>query len=469
MKKAIRQTGLWALLILLASSCAASKPLVSYPGDLSAAQGWEIQSSQEGKIVYIPFEGYYKSKGGWIQSPKITLDKKQGQHSFYRLRFQSKSPEQCYWWVDLFDKDGNALPDINSAVYPSKDFVPNEVIFYAAENVASVQVAFLSKKGVQIRDIELARIDDLAAAAWCDRLAAQLPKIDFTAPADSFDKLPKTREALKNGTPWRVVMLGDSIVNDTYNSGFQSLVKRDFPKSNLEFIPSFRGSTGCWYYKDPAQFKRYVADKKPNLVMIGGISNGNSRRVPREKYGDPATSMISVINQCKELGVEVLVMSPPPSYEFRTSPNQKTWSESWTEPEQLVPAYQCEHHRKAVAETDVAYWDLTTGPCNLIAASGKPLDWFKRDGAHNNDRGKQVIGRHLAAYFRTCASYRSDCERRHAPPIIDGTHGYLPENYIEPKEPDVRSTASPAGKEEKRALEFAHFFGSSIFRHRIQN
>ncbi len=408
MKNTRLQLGFLGALIFLTFGCLSKKPLVSYPGDLSAAQGWEVQASQEGKIVYIPFEGYYESKGGRIQSPKIPLDKELGKHSFYRLRFKSKSPEQCFWWVDLFDKDGAPLPDINSAVFPSNDFVSNEVIFYATENVASVQLAFLSKKGVLIRDVELTRIGDLEAAAWCDCLAAELPKINFTAPVNSFDKLPKTREALKNGTPWRVVMLGDSIVNDTYNSGFQSLVKRDFPNSNFEFIPSFRGSTGCWYYKDPEQFKSYVTDKKPNLVMIGGISNGNSRRVPFSKYGDPAKSLVSVIKQCQELGVEVLVMSPPPSYEFRTSPSQKTWSENWIEPENEVRAYQCDYHRKAIAETGVAYWDLTSGPCNLIANSGKPLNWFKRDGAHNNDRGKQVIGRHLAAYFRAAAHLKKE-------------------------------------------------------------
>ena len=39
-----------------------------------------------------------------------------------------------------------------------------------------------------------------------------------------------------------------------------------------------------------------------------------------------------------------------------------------------------------------------------IARSGKPLDWFKRDAAHNDDRGKQLIAQALAAYFREVAS-----------------------------------------------------------------
>ena len=45
-------------------------------------------------------------------------------------------------------------------------------------------------------------------------------------------------------------------------------------------------------------------------------------------------------------------------------------------------------------------WDLTTEPCKAISRSGKPLNWFKRDPAHNDDRGKQLIAQTLAAYFR---------------------------------------------------------------------
>lgn len=44
-----------------------------------------------------------------------------------------------------------------------------------------------------------------------------------------------------------------------------------------------------------------------------------------------------------------------------------------------------------------------TQPCNGIKDSGKPLNWFKRDVAHNDDRGKQLIAQRLAAYFLSCA------------------------------------------------------------------
>ena len=34
-----------------------------------------------------------------------------------------------------------------------------------------------------------------------------------------------------------------------------------------------------------------------------------------------------------------------------------------------------------------------------IRESGKGVDWFKRDDVHANERGEQVLGALLAAYF----------------------------------------------------------------------
>ena len=62
---------------------------------------------------------------------------------------------------------------------------------------------------------------------------------------------------------------------------------------------------------------------------------------------------------------------------------------------------QQEYERRAAKRTGAQVWNLTTAPCEAIARSGKPLDWFKRDAAHNDDRGKQLIAQTLAAYFRT--------------------------------------------------------------------
>lgn len=383
-------------LSLLNGHATSPQPIASYPGEISPAQGWTFHESREGELVYIPFEGYYESKGGRVQSPKITLDKKTRESAFYQLRFQAKAKQPGYWWVDLFDKDGNPLPDVNSALYGSDAFREYEEIFPAEPGTAAAQIAFVTKEGVSVRNVELRRVSIDYAATWCDKLYAELPQIDLEIPDDAFEKLPRSRDALRSGRPWRILMLGDSIVNDAYTSNFTALVKRDFPKCNLEFLISVRGSTGCWYYQDPKHFKTYVAAHKPDLLLIGGISNAKDE----ERYGPAEESMVTVIEACQQLGSEVAVTSPPPSYEWRDSPDQTDWDVNFELPNGMRPM-RSDYQRNAANRTGAAFWDLTTGPCDAIATSRKPLDWFKRDGAHNDNHGKQLIGQTLAAYFRS--------------------------------------------------------------------
>ena len=56
------------------AAVAAGAPLAEYPGEVGEKTGWKCVGSEEGKVVYIPFEGYYESKGGRIESPRFKLD-----------------------------------------------------------------------------------------------------------------------------------------------------------------------------------------------------------------------------------------------------------------------------------------------------------------------------------------------------------------------------------------------------------
>ena len=191
---------------------------------------------------------------------------------------------------------------------------------------------------------------------------------------------------MKSGKKWRVVMLGDSIINDTFNSNFQALVKRHYPKSELEFICSVRGSTGCWYYQGPEQFKKYVTDLKPDLLIIGGISQKNQSK-PVSK----------VIKMAKELGCEIMVMTGPMAPDWRefdeNKPNANLSIQKW-------PGDSFNKEIREVAEAaNVEFLDMQTIWHNYLGSSRKPWHWFHRDKVHANDRGKQIIGRILAGYL----------------------------------------------------------------------
>ena len=99
----------------------------------------------------------------------------------------------------------------------------------------------------------------------------------------------------------RMVLLGDSIMGNTSGSSFELLLMRDYPKCKIVKIASLRSSTGCKYYQAENRVQDYVLKHNPDLLVIGGISNG----------GD-AEAVRSVIKQVRaqKPDTEVLLLTP---------------------------------------------------------------------------------------------------------------------------------------------------------------
>ena len=114
---------------------------------MGEGSGWKCIGSEAGKVVYIPFEGYYESKGGRIESPRFKLDGEVGKNRFYRLEFSAKCPVDGYWWVDFFDKDGIQLPDVNSRLYASEEWMPYDVVVPAHPAAVFGQIAVVARTG----------------------------------------------------------------------------------------------------------------------------------------------------------------------------------------------------------------------------------------------------------------------------------------------------------------------------------
>ncbi len=380
--------------------------LVRYEGRIGEqTQGWQFLEAKAGTKVYVPFEGVYESKGGRMQSPVIPLDKPAGKPAYYSLAFKARTRGHCYWWVDLFDATGQWIPDINSAVYPDAADDNYSQMIYVQGHAAGIQLAFSSASGVAVSDIALRRVSRETAAAWCDDVYAQLPPLAFTAPADAMQRLPGTTAALKDGRPWKVVMLGDSIMNDSFNSVFQALVKRDFPRSNLDFVCSVRGSTGCWYYQNPTNFAAYVTRHQPDLLMIGGISNLNE---DKDDIPNGMKKVGRVIDLARAIGCEVVLLSPPHSVDWRPFDAENpgadlpvaTWSEATLDPGGARRLLWSPYERQARL-SGIAFWNITAPTADYVARSRKPHGYFNRDTIHCNDRGKQIIGRVMREYFLT--------------------------------------------------------------------
>jgi len=225
-----------------------------------------------------------------------------------------------------------------------------------------------------------------------ERTYSQIPPVRYSAASNRWKNLARTRDRLVKGGILRVVMLGDSIVNDTSRSCWNLLLERSFQACKVEKVTSVRGSTGCWWYKEPGRVRKYVLDHQPDLVIIGGISH----------RGD-VDSIRDVIGQIRAgSDADILLMTGAFG---RLDPCDESQWKTIGEPDHYSV------YRKGLEnlarEVGAAFLDIEFAWGKYIRQSGRDLEWFKRDAIHANERGEQILGHILATYLSptTCPSF----------------------------------------------------------------
>jgi lysophospholipase L1-like esterase len=218
-----------------------------------------------------------------------------------------------------------------------------------------------------------------------DAIYAGMDPLKYQPPAGRFANIPKTMSKLRDGGELRMVLLGDSIMGNTSGSSFELLLMRDYPKCKLIKIASLRSSTGCKYYQAENRVQDYVLKHNPDLLVIGGISNG----------GD-AEAVRSVIKQVRaqQPGVEVLLLTPV--FGSINDAHIKTFTR---EIDTTTSNFRF-NMQKVAAEEKCAFFDMTGPWWAYVQASGKTYGWFMGDAVHANARGCQIIGRLLEIWFK---------------------------------------------------------------------
>ncbi len=219
--------------------------------------------------------------------------------------------------------------------------------------------------------------------AEVDAAYAQMPPVCCTLPPDRFEHLARTRQRLVEGGTLRVVMLGDSIVNDTSRSAWDLVLARHL-KCNIEKVTCVRGSTGCWWYKEPGRVQKFVLDHHPDLVIIGGISQR-----------DDIASIRDVIGQIRtKASPDILLMSGAFG---RVDPfDQQQWRRI------IDPTHHSDYRQglQALAnELNAAFLDMEAHWAIYVRNSGKAVEHFHRDPVHANIQGEQILGHILAEYL----------------------------------------------------------------------
>ncbi|MDX1964706.1 MAG: SGNH/GDSL hydrolase family protein [Pirellulales bacterium] len=215
------------------------------------------------------------------------------------------------------------------------------------------------------------------------KAAAALPPLAYTPPADHWAQLPLTREILKNGGELRIVMLGDSIVNDTARSNWTFHLNDLYPNVKIIKYTVVRGSTGCKWYRAAGRVAHYVTDLQPHLVMIGGIS-----------HGDDTDAILDVIQQIRAVRPTdiVLMTGPFGTVDPRDAEQWKSISDA------PADSYRA-RLAKLAAEEKCEFVDLQRAWGEFIRAGEKPVTDYKRDEVHANRAGEAVLGQILIKYF----------------------------------------------------------------------
>lgn len=216
-----------------------------------------------------------------------------------------------------------------------------------------------------------------------NKIQAEMPAGKFTAPKPDWSHLARTRKLLTEGGELHLLALGDSIVNDTMRSAWVAKLREAYPKAKIRGTVYVRGGGGCQHYKEEGRIAKHVVPLKPDLVLIGGISQKD------------VESIREVIRQLRAdlPEVEILLFTGT----FGTADPRV--------PDELAKA----HHsgtgeygaslRKLAAEERCAYLDMTTPWAEYIRTSGLHPHQFYRDRVHANEFGEQILSKILMEFF----------------------------------------------------------------------
>jgi hypothetical protein len=359
-----------------------------------ADEGWGTASEstrvEQIEVADDPAEYGVRIRNGAIFGPKCKVLP----HHYYRLRFRAKTPQRAHWAATFITKDGREIvADVYDAIDASPDWQSYTFMFRTHPDARHVRIRLqpdymqIDAAPLSVRNLRLDEVSATEVAQWADEVVSVCPLVHFEADPDRWQHLPRTMQRLREGRKLRIVMLGDSICNDTSNSLYETQLARFYPRARIKVVTSVRGGTGCWYYKDDKRVQEYVLDYRPHLLVISGISH----------HFDPE-SIRSVIRQVRRASVcEILVMSgavTPEGTMQRAHLKSKPISEAMWEMEQFT-----RRMRRMCREEDAEFFDIRRAWDDYMLRSQLPYDFVSRDPIHANGRGKQILARLLTRYF----------------------------------------------------------------------
>ena len=362
--------------------------------------GWQLVSLTGDSVTdfsgppLAPPEEAAPVQNARLESPPFEVEPFQ----YYRVEMAVQAQQKTLWAMTFYDqRDSLLLADFYSSLDPTADLQKH--IFYVQAKANASRAEFWLQPGAdQIAYLQQVRITPAQSSdeirRWQDSIYRSVPPLRYQPPADRWQHLPRTMQTLREGGTLRVVMLGNSIINDTGNSGWELPVEAQYPGADLQVITSVRGGTGCTYYQHHNRVDTFVVQYQPDLLMIGGISNLNDTAALRSVIRQVRQRMDSGPDGSDPSGSapEIMVLSGPLGRDGDPRTNPDFLVVPTKDDFRLQLAQLC-------AEEGVEYFDMKSAWGAYLMQSNAAYDYYLRDPVHANARGRQVLARMLAAYF----------------------------------------------------------------------
>ncbi|HOJ40247.1 MAG TPA: SGNH/GDSL hydrolase family protein [bacterium] len=344
-------------------------------------RGWHATGADGHQPAWLKNQGLSASAclsipaGHW-DSPAFSVKP----FSCYQVRYWLKCGRNSYAAAIFYDRDGRELPsDHYTGADPSATWQERKLCFLAKAEASQAKVRFRClSEPLLVDEVEISQVAEAQVLTWLDDIYSTMPALACRVPAEGVKPLAHFLKKLKGTGRLRIVLVGDSVVNDISNSFFHLLLQRHFPQIRIEVVSATKSGGNCAYYGQDQPLSQHILLFQPDLVMVGGISHGGNTEAIRQ--------LVEKVTQVSQADILLLTGA------FIT-PERQRGSDY---PERL---------RLLASQLGTGFLDTETIWSEYVALSGHPADWFLRDSHHANERGKQVIARLLEKFF--CAGVRS--------------------------------------------------------------
>jgi lysophospholipase L1-like esterase len=216
------------------------------------------------------------------------------------------------------------------------------------------------------------------------RIQAEMVPGKFTSPASDWEHLKRTRRLLTEGGDFHLLAMGDSIIADTMRSAWVAKLAEAYPKAKIRATVYVRGGGGCQHYKEEGRVAKNVVPRRPDLVLIGGISQKD------------IDSIREVIRQLRAglPEVEILLATGTFGTTDPRSPEELAKDKRSGVSEYGVAL------KKLAAEENCAYLNMTQPWVEYMRSAKVHPHVFYRDRVHANEFGEQILSKILMEFFK---------------------------------------------------------------------